>query len=358
MNIVGAIGYGIAAAAFMLLAVLMMVSWRGRRQGVYLITASVITGIWALLLTGQAFVGQVAVLPLYVAEAVRNGAWLFALCSLAGSSAPRGLTLVARAAPLLALLALPVLSVLQSRGVHVAKPELLLSRMGLTTSLLGLILLEQIYRNSSEASRESLKYFACGVGALFAYDLFIYSQAELLQGNTADAWNSRGAIIAFAAPLIAVAVQREPRWSLDVFVSRQAVFYTTTFMGVGAYLLLMAAGGFYVREFGGKPTRPDRHLAHASQRLGTAMRTVATFSLTMPCFLTILEPLHVRGPAGRRRSFRRGQDGRKHRGRQLQRSDDGLCPLRARGEACLLQTVALRINRGDGGNSRCALCWR
>jgi putative PEP-CTERM system histidine kinase len=251
MNIVGAIGYGIAAAAFMLLAVLMMVSWRGRRQGVYLITASVITGIWALLLTGQAFVGHAAVLPLYAAEALRNGAWLFALCSLAGSSAPRGLTLIARAAPLLALLALPVLSVLESRGVHIAKPELLLSRMGLATSLLGLILLEQLYRNSSEADRDSLKYFACGVGALFAYDLFIYSQAELLQGITADAWNSRGAIIAFAAPLIAVAVRREPRWSLDVFVSRQAVFYTTTFMGVGAYLLLMAAGGFYVREFGG-----------------------------------------------------------------------------------------------------------
>jgi len=69
--------------------------------------------------------------------------------------------------------------------------------------------------------------------------------------NPADAWNARGALIAFAAPLIAIAVRREPQWSLDVFVSRQAVFYTTTFMGVGAYLLLTAAGGYYVRQFGG-----------------------------------------------------------------------------------------------------------
>ena len=251
MNVVGAIGYGIAAAAFILLAVLMMVSWRGRRQGAYLITASVITAAWALLLTGQAFVGRAAMLPLYIAEALRNGAWLFALCSIAGSNAPPGLKLLARAAPVLALLALPVLPVLQDRGVTLPPPELLLSRMGLATSLLGLILLEQIYRNSGEAARESLKYFVCGVGALFVFDLFLYSQAELLRGIMADAWNARGAIIAFAAPLIAIAVQREPRWSLDVFVSRQAVFYTTTFMGVGAYLLLMAAGGYYVREFGG-----------------------------------------------------------------------------------------------------------
>lgn len=251
MNIVGAIGYGIAAAAFMLLAVLMMVGWRGRREGVYLITASVITGAWALLLAGQAFVGRAPMLPIYVAETLRNGAWLFALCSIAVGKAPRGLTLLARATPVLALLAPPVLAVLERRGVQVVPPELLLSRVGLASSLLGLILLEQIYRNSSEVARDSLKYLVCGVGALFAYDLFLYSQAELLRGVIADAWNARGAIIAFAAPLIAVAVQRVPQWSLEVFVSRQAVFYTTMFMGVGAYLLLMAAGGYYVRQFGG-----------------------------------------------------------------------------------------------------------
>jgi putative PEP-CTERM system histidine kinase len=251
VNVVGAIGYGIAAAAFMLLAVLMMVSWRGRPQGVYLISASVITGAWALLLAGQAFVGRSPMLPLYVAETLRNGAWLYALCSIAANNAPRGLIRLARAAPILALLAIPVLSFLENRGVTVLPPELLLSRMGLATSLLGLILLEQIYRNSGEATRDSLKYFVCGVGALFAYDLFLYSQAELLRGIMADAWNARGAIIAFAAPLTAIAVQRQPQWSLDVFVSRQAVFYTTTFMGVGAYLLLMAAGGYYVRQFGG-----------------------------------------------------------------------------------------------------------
>lgn len=251
MNIVGAIGYGIAAAAFMLLAVLMMTSWRGRRQGAYLITASVITGAWALLLAAQAFVGRAPMVPLYVAETLRNGAWLFALCSIAGNSAPRGLLRLARAAPILALLALPALWLLAARGIEILPPELLLSRMGLATSLLGLILLEQIYRNSGEAARDSLQYFVCGVGAMLVYDLFLYSQAELMRQIMADAWSARGAIIAFAAPLIAVAVQRRPEWSLDLFVSRQAVFYTTTFMGVGAYLLLMAAGGYYVRQFGG-----------------------------------------------------------------------------------------------------------
>ena len=72
------------------------------------------------------------------------------------------------------------------------------------------MLLEQIYRNSNEAARASLQYFVIGVGGLFAYDLFLYSQAELLRGITADAWNARGVLNALAVPLIAIAVRRNP----------------------------------------------------------------------------------------------------------------------------------------------------
>jgi putative PEP-CTERM system histidine kinase len=38
---------------------------------------------------------------------------------------------------------------------------------------------------------------------------------------------------------------------LNVFVSRHVVFYTTSFMVVGAYLLLMAFGGYLIRLYGG-----------------------------------------------------------------------------------------------------------
>jgi putative PEP-CTERM system histidine kinase len=52
-------------------------------------------------------------------------------------------------------------------------------------------------------------------------------------------------------PLIAIAARRNPDWSLDVFVSRHAVFYTATFIVVGAYLIVVALGGYYVRQVGG-----------------------------------------------------------------------------------------------------------
>src|SRR5690606_10143570 len=46
--------------------------------------------------------------------------------------------------------------------------------------------------------------------------------------------------------------QRNPDWSVGIFVSRHVVFHTATLMGVGVYLILMSAIGYYIRIFGGE----------------------------------------------------------------------------------------------------------
>jgi len=121
----------------------------------------------------------------------------------------------------------------------------------LILALCALVLLEQIYRNSTQAGRDSLRYLVAGGGGMFAYDLFLYSQAELIEGISASAWGARGIVVALAAPLIALATRRNPQWSLNIFVSRQVVFYTTTFVAAGAYLLSMALAGYVIRDLGG-----------------------------------------------------------------------------------------------------------
>jgi putative PEP-CTERM system histidine kinase len=251
MNAFGIASYGIAALSFLVLTVLLITAWRGRHQGAHLIAASAITAIWAFVLVVQSYTGHVPVLLIYIAEAMRGGSWLLALVAVAGVAAPRPLVITSRTLCIVLLAAALVLPVLEHFGIAVINPTLLLSRAGLALSLLALILLEQIYRNSSQSARGSLKYFIIGVGTLFAYDLFLYSQTELLRAVSIDAWNSRGILNAFAMPLIAIAARRNPHWSLDVFVSRQIVFYTTSVLVIGSYLTVMALGGFYVREIGG-----------------------------------------------------------------------------------------------------------
>jgi putative PEP-CTERM system histidine kinase len=251
MNAFGIASYGIAALSFLVLTLLLITAWRGRQQGAHLILASAMTAVWAGVLATQSYTGQVPVLLIYLAEASRGGAWLLALLAVAGVAAPKSLAVTSRGLCIVLLGAAVVLPILEHFGIAVINPTLLLSRAGLALSLLALILLEQIFRNSSQSARGSLKYFIIGVGTLFAYDLFLYSQTELLRAVSIDAWTSRGILNAFAMPLIAIAARRNPEWSLDVFVSRQIVFYTTSVLVIGAYLTVMAIGGYYVREIGG-----------------------------------------------------------------------------------------------------------
>ncbi len=86
---------------------------------------------------------------------------------------------------------------------------------------------------------------------MFAYDLFVFSQAQLLSGVEPASWDARGLVVLLMVPLLALAARRNPLWSLNVFVSRHVVFYTTSFMVIGIYLLLMAGGGYLIRLYGG-----------------------------------------------------------------------------------------------------------
>src|SRR5688572_3384330 len=181
MNAFGIASYGIAALSFLVLTLLLITAWRGRQQGGHLIVASAVTAVWAGILAAQSYAGHVPVLVIYLAEAFRGGAWLLTLVAVAGIAAPKFLASAARALCVLLLGAAIVLPLLEHFGIAIINPTLLLSRAGLALSLLALILLEQIYRNSSQLARRSLKYFIIGVGTLFAYDLFLYSQTELLR---------------------------------------------------------------------------------------------------------------------------------------------------------------------------------
>jgi putative PEP-CTERM system histidine kinase len=251
MSSFGVISYGIAAFAFALLSILLGVSWRGRRVGVVLVLASVTTSIWAGLVALTPNV-QDRVVAIFFMEMLRNASWLLALVVIATHSAPAWLINFGRLVSALLVLIAFALPLLASRGSSIGSALLVLSRTGLIAALVGLVLLEQVYRNAGDATRTPLRYLAFGVGGLFAYDLFLYSQAELLRGITTEAWYARGLLNALAVPAIAIAARRAPQWSLDVFVSRQVVFYTTSFAGIGIYMLLMALGGFYVRKFGGE----------------------------------------------------------------------------------------------------------
>lgn len=251
MNMLGIAGFGAAALSFAMLTALFVTSWHGRQVGARMIAACAVTAVWALILAIETRSGNMPFLLVYMAEIGRDAAWLLVLTELAAAAAPRVLIVTAHVLWIGLVITGFAAPVLVHLGLEIGTPALLISRAGLALALISLVLLEQIHRNSSQTARRTLRYFVIGVGAMLAYDLFLYSHAELMRGISADAWSARGIVNVIAVPLIAVAVRRNPQWSLDIFVSRQVVFYTTTFVAVGVYLVVMALGGYVVRDLGG-----------------------------------------------------------------------------------------------------------
>ena len=121
----------------------------------------------------------------------------------------------------------------------------------LVQTIFILVLLEQILRNARDEMKWAMKFFCLGLGGIYAYDFYLYSDAMLFQRVDITLWQSRGFINALMVPVIGVAISRHPEWSSGIFVSRRVVFHTTTLLGGGVYLLVMGVGGYYVRSHGG-----------------------------------------------------------------------------------------------------------
>jgi len=252
MVTLGLLSYGLAAAAFLVLTLLLLTSWEGRAQGARLVAACATTAAWAAVLALGSQVVLLSTPLVLLTEFLRYGAWFVALTGLARPAGLGGrlsvLVHVAWAGGALLLLAAPMLV---GWGVPLPDPEHLMFDACLAMSLLGLILLEQVYRNAREGGRYALKFFVIALGMMFAYDLFLYSQAQLTDRVEPESWNARGFVLTLMVPMLAIAARRNPQWSLNVFVSRHVVFYTTSFVVIGVYLLLMAAGGYLIRFYGG-----------------------------------------------------------------------------------------------------------
>jgi putative PEP-CTERM system histidine kinase len=248
----GLLSYGLAAIGFLILTLLLASSWEGRGQGVRLVVACGVTALWAALFAAVSQFVTVAAPTVLLAESLRYGAWFIVLTGLTQSAGiAKDLSRLVHVA-WVACVALTLLApLLANLGLAVPEPVTLLSYAGLLLSLLGLVLLEQIYRNSREGGRFALKFFVIAAGVMFAYDLFVYSQAQLLRGVDAATWAARGLVTLLMVPLLAIAARRNPQWSLNVFVSRHVVFYSTSVIAIGAYLLLMAFGGYVIRLYGG-----------------------------------------------------------------------------------------------------------
>jgi putative PEP-CTERM system histidine kinase len=242
------ISHGAAALAYLLFSLLLAVRRRGAGPGRWLLAASVATALWSAAATYESYRSFVPGAVTATLEAARNALWIAFLASLLEpvfSTAKGGRALV------IAAFAAAAATGLLDSGLVVGVPMELSLLLHVGLAVVGLVLIETLTRTADPDRLWSLKFLAAGLGLMFAYDVFLFSEALLFHRLNSDLGAARGALQVLIVPVLAIAAARNRDWALDIGISRRAVFHSVSVLGSGIFVLSMAGAGYYLRRFGG-----------------------------------------------------------------------------------------------------------
>jgi putative PEP-CTERM system histidine kinase len=121
----------------------------------------------------------------------------------------------------------------------------------LIVTVVNLIVIEQIFRNSDRVRRWAVKHLCLGLGIIFCFDLYLFSNTLLFRQIDVSLINFRSLVYLLAIPLLGLSLLRLPSWSRRLQISREVVFHTATLTGAGAYLIIMAFAGYLINLYGG-----------------------------------------------------------------------------------------------------------
>ena len=258
MTSIAVYSYSVAAIGFFLLIGLLLTIWRGRSHVAAVAIASALSALWAAALAWEA-AGGLGLWSVWTdkLEILRSGAWCVVLVLLLGnyrdpaSRWPLGLRTPVFAGVIAYLALLLVTAVLRTDLMFNVDGILPNVTARVCQAVLGMLLVEQVYRNKTVQERWAIKFACLGIGAVFAYDFYMYSQAMLFHEMHEDTWAARGIVNALAMPLIGTAVKRGTSRSNALALSRRVMFHSTALFGSALYLLAMGFAGYYLRYFGG-----------------------------------------------------------------------------------------------------------
>jgi len=230
-----------------------LIIFRGARTWLSgaLFAAIAATALWAQMWVAVTF----GIVPAWldaVCGGLRDAGWLG--LSLALMYPRGGKTLPWRALLVLALVLIAFQIGLDARGTDVGKVAGIrvdgtLARMAVT--ILGLVLVENIYRNSSSTEFWTHKHLLIGLSGVLAFQLLSRVPEFLTHQQDPSMVLARPLVFLLVLPLFVVSSIRLPNLQMRVHSSRSFVFYSATLIAAGIMLQGVAAAAWYVRSYGG-----------------------------------------------------------------------------------------------------------
>jgi len=125
------------------------------------------------------------------------------------------------------------------------------SLMRVAATILGLVLVENILRNSSPSEFWSLKHLLIGLLTILVFQLVFRVPEFLTHNPDLNMVIARPLVFLLALPLFVVSSVRFPNLQVRVHSSRAFVFHSATLVMAGIMLQGVAVAAWYVREYGG-----------------------------------------------------------------------------------------------------------
>jgi putative PEP-CTERM system histidine kinase len=243
--------YSGCALAFLALIVLMVLQGRTSRAGAAILGCCIASLIWA---TATAAAAPIAILSSL--DSFRLSAWLLFAVALVTIRASDGSGL--GRAYLLGAVGFCLAAIVNDLWTLVVSPDVTapytsqqLIRIGFGVA--GLLTIENFWRNTEPERRWHVWPLCVAIGGLFAYELFLFSDAFITRGRVDTGLAlGRPIVAAFMAPLLALAMARNREWRVDIHVSRQVVLHTATLVASGCFLVAVAVVAILLRGFGGE----------------------------------------------------------------------------------------------------------
>lgn len=256
---IGFISYVASGLLSLFLLIIYFIGVQKENKGTPFFLLVLATLVWSILLIMSQIGASNAFDLVMVAELLRYYTWFYVLLIAAGKhfekpfrfSASDPLSLFNISIFFLLALPLVIFNEQWTSLFNLTSPIFIQIGLMLVLSVLGLVMVEQLFRNTAQSDRWMINFLCISAGAIFIYDFFVYSNAFLIQSIDYEFWSARGLVNAVVMPAIVLAAVRSPLLAPEIHVSRTFVFHSTALFVTGVYLILMSLAGLYIRESSG-----------------------------------------------------------------------------------------------------------
>ena len=289
------LAYYLATLGFVALVYALAVRLRTKGPGNFLYLPAIVGIAWGVL--SAQFVSHRDPDLVLFSEAFYDAAWMsFLAMLLRGSVASPAVSFIRWSglgvSALALLAALGATAYFQTTG-NTAPAWFALGSAQVAASLVGLIILEQVYRNSRPRQRPALRYIAAALAAIFVYDAVLFAPAVFGEMPDSPMWQVRGYFTVAATLVLGYGVSKLPPGGWGLFVSRKLSYFAISTAAAVVVLAVFVAAAFMA---GDVPGRWNPAVRIALFSIGLLALVVLALSDSVRAHLAVLLKKHLMEP--------------------------------------------------------------